>query len=184
MTSTAVGMMTFTVSLAVDVVVEMDMMAASTTRTDTSRGGGFNRPKLNFPSFDGESDPLPWLTKCASYFHGMRTMEEEKVWMVALHLEGATVEWYHALERDHGILSWPRFFGFVNMRFRPPLQTNGMAELKDLCLTGTVDEYTRQLSLLLCHCNDLSMPQQVNMFTAGLSEPLRTDVELHSLTQL
>jgi hypothetical protein len=146
--------------------------------------GGFNRPKLNFPSFDGESDPLPWLTKCASYFRGMRTMEEEKVWMAALHLEGAAVEWYHALERDHGILSWPRFFDFVNMRFRPPLKTNGMAELKDLCLTGTVDEYTRQLSLLLCRCNDLSMPQQVNMFTAGLSGPLRTDVELHSLTQL
>jgi hypothetical protein len=146
--------------------------------------GGFSRSKLNFPSFDGESDPLPWLTKCASYFRGMRTMEEEKVWMAALHLEGAATEWYYALERDHGILSWPRFSDFVNMRFGPPLRTNGMAELKDLHCTGTVDEYTRQFSLLLCRCNDLSMPQQVNMFTTGLGEPLRTDVELQSPTQL
>jgi hypothetical protein len=120
--------------------------------------GGFSRPKLNFPSFDGEFDPLPWLTKCASYFRGMRTMEEE-VWMAMLHLEGAATEWYYALERDHGILSWPHFSNFVNMRFGPPLQTNGMAELKDLCRMGTVDEYTRQFSLLLCRCNDLSMPQ-------------------------
>jgi hypothetical protein len=183
MTSTAVGMMTSTVALAMDVVVKMDMMAASTTRIDTSRGG-FSRPKLNFPSFDGESDPLPWLTKCASYFHGMRTTEEEKVWMAALHLEGAVAEWYYALEWDHGILSWPHFSDFVNMRFRPPLHTNGMAELKDLRRMDTVDEYTHQFSLLLCHCNDLSMAQQVNMFAAGLGEPLRTDVELQSLTQL
>jgi hypothetical protein len=145
--------------------------------------GGFSRPKLNFPSFDDESDPLPWLTKCASYFHGMRTMEE-KVWMAALHLEGAAAEWYYALERDHGILTWPRFSDFVIMRFGPPLRTNGMAELKDLRRTCTVDEYTHQFSLLLCRCNDLSMPQQVNMFTAGLGEPLRTDVELQSPTQL
>jgi hypothetical protein len=62
--------------------------------------GGFSRLKLNFPSFDGESDPLSWLTKCASYFRDMRTMEEEKVWMAALHLEGATAEWYYTLERD------------------------------------------------------------------------------------
>jgi hypothetical protein len=38
MTSTAARMMTSTVALVVDVVVKMDMMAASTTRTDTSRG--------------------------------------------------------------------------------------------------------------------------------------------------
>jgi hypothetical protein len=61
--------------------------------------GGFSCPKLNFPSFDGESDPLPWLTKCASYFHGMHTVEE-MAWMAALHLEGAATKWYYALERD------------------------------------------------------------------------------------
>ena len=99
---------------------------------DRHEQGGFHRPKLNFPSFDGESDPLPWLTKCTSYFRGMRTMEEEKVWLAALHLEGVAAEWYYALERDHGVLSWARFSDFVNMRFGPPLRTNGMAELKDL----------------------------------------------------
>jgi hypothetical protein len=59
-----------------------------------------------------------------------------------------------------------------------------MAELKDFHHMGPVDEYTYQLSLLLCHCDDLSMPQQVNMFTAGLGEPLQIDVELQSPTQL
>jgi hypothetical protein len=58
----------------------------------------------------------------------------------------------------NGILSWPHFSDFVNLQFEPPLQTNGMAELKDLRRSGTMDECTRQFSLLLCRCNDLYAP--------------------------
>jgi hypothetical protein len=133
------------------------------------------RPKLNFPSYDGESDPLTWLNKCKTYFRGMRTME---VWIASLHLEGVAAEWYYALERDYGIISWVRFADFMHMRFGLPLQTNGLVELKDLHRTGSVEEYQQQFSLLLCRCDDLTPMQQVNLFTVGLGEPLRTDVEL------
>jgi hypothetical protein len=136
------------------------------------------RPKFNFPSYEGESDPLTWLNKCETYFRGMRTMDEEKVWIASLHLEGVAAEWYYALERDYGIISWVRFADFLHMRFGPPLRTNGLAELKDLHRTGSAEEYQRQFSLLLCRCDDLTPMQQVNLFTAGLGEPLRTDVEL------
>jgi hypothetical protein len=156
------------------------------------RGGGRARdeegairpPRPNFPSFDGESDPLTWINKCNTYFRGMRTLAEEKVWIASLHMEGVAAEWYYALERDHDILSWARFVDFVHMRFGPPLRTNGLAELKALYRTGTVEEYQRQFSLLLCRCDDLSPSQQVNMFTAGLGESLRTDVELLTPTNL
>jgi hypothetical protein len=114
----------------------------------------------------------------------MRTMAEEKVWITSLHLEGVAADWYYALERDHAIPSWARFAEFVNMRFGPPLRTNSLAELKDLRRTGSVEEYQRQFSVLLCRCDDLSPSQQVNMFTAGLGEPLRTDVELQNPTTL
>jgi hypothetical protein len=146
--------------------------------------GDHRRPKPNFPSFDGESHPLPWLTKCASYFRGMHTLDEDRVWIASLNLEGVAAEWYYALERDHDILSWPWFAFFVNMRFGPPLHSNGLAEPKDLRRTGSVDEYTRQFSQLLCRCDDLSLTQQVNLYTAGLGEPLRTDVELQAPTHL
>jgi hypothetical protein len=96
------------------------------------------RPKLDFPSYDGESDPLTWLNKCETYFRGIRTMEE-KVWIASLHLEGVAAEWYYALEQDYGIISWVRFTKFVHMRFGPPLRTNGLAELKDLHHTGSVE---------------------------------------------
>jgi hypothetical protein len=133
------------------------------------------RPKLNFPSYDGESDPLTWLNKCKTYFRGMRTME---VWIASLHLEGVAAEWYYALEGDYSIISWVRFADFMHMRFCLPLQTNGLVELKDLHRTGSVEEYQQQFSLLLCRCDDLTPMQQVNLFTVGLGEPLRTDVEL------
>ena len=111
-------------------------------------------------------------------------MAEEKVWLASLHLEGAAAEWYYALERDHGILSWARFVDYIHMRFGPPIRSNGLAELKALYRTGTVEAYQRQFSVLLCRCDDLSPMQQVNMFTAGLGDPLRTDVELLAPTNL
>jgi hypothetical protein len=63
--------------------------------------------------------------------------------MASFHLDGIAAEWYYALERDVGILTWPRFSEFVNMRFGPPLRHNGLAELKELRHTGTVEEYQR-----------------------------------------
>lgn len=86
-------------------------------------------------------------------------MAEEKVWLASLHLEGAAAEWYYALERDHGILSWARFVDYIHMRFGPPIRSNGLAELKALYRTGTVEPYQRPFSVLLCRCDDLSPMQ-------------------------
>lgn len=67
----------------------------------------------------------------------MRMMEEEKVWMVSVHLDGVAAEWFFALERDNGVMLWPRFIDFVNLRFGPSVWSNPLAELKALCLTST-----------------------------------------------
>jgi hypothetical protein len=101
------------------------------------------RLKINFPTYDGEVDPLPWLNKCGTYFLGMEMAPKERVWMASLHMEGTAAEWYYALECDVGLMSWTRFSEFVNMRFGPPLRTNGMADMKELWHTGTVEPYQR-----------------------------------------
>jgi hypothetical protein len=128
---------------------------------DRERRGDTNtwRPNINFPSFDGETDPLTWLNKCAMYFRGLGTVDDERVWMASLHLEGITAKWYYALERDVSLITWPRFTEFVNMRFGLPLRTNGLADLKDLRRTGTVEEYQYQILTLLYRCDDM-MPLQ------------------------
>ena len=43
--------------------------------------------KMDFPRYDGKSDPLIFLNKCESYFHQQRIMEEEKVWIASFNLE-------------------------------------------------------------------------------------------------
>jgi hypothetical protein len=123
---------------------------------DRTEDSGGRRPKINFPTFDGEVDPLSWLNKCTTYFRGMGTLADERVWMASLHLEGAAAEWYYTFERDYGIVTWPRFEELVNMRFVPPLRTNGLADLKERRRTGTVDEYQRQFLTLLCRCDDMT----------------------------
>lgn len=93
------------------------------------------------------------------------------------------MQWYYALEHDHDVVSWTRFTDFINLRFGPPIRSNGMAELKDLYRTGTVEEYQRQF-LALCRCEDLSEPQQINLFMTGLGWPVCIDVELQAPTNL
>jgi|UPI0004DEAEA7 hypothetical protein len=137
-----------------------------------------HRPKLKFPSFNGESDPLSWLNKCETYFRGMRTLDDDRVWVASLHLEGATLDWYFGFELDYGMLPWRRFAKYINMQFGPPLRHNSLAELKALYRTGTVEDYQRQFSQLLCRAHDVTPHQQVELFTAGLGEPLWTEVEL------
>jgi len=61
--------------------------------------------KLDFPTFDGTGDPLTFLNRCEHYFRGQRTLEEEQVWLAALHLHGPAQQWYMRLERDEGVPS-------------------------------------------------------------------------------
>jgi hypothetical protein len=96
----------------------------------------FHRPKLNFLRYDGETDPLPWLNRCESYFRGTRTMAAEQVWLASLHMDGVAAEWYYALERDYNVLSWTRFTEFVNLRFGSPIRSNPLGGLKELHRTG------------------------------------------------
>jgi hypothetical protein len=75
-------------------------------------------------------------------------------------------------------VSWARFAEFVNLRFRPPLHSNPLGELKELRCTGLVEEYQRQFLAMLCRCDELSAFHAMNMFTAGLGEPMTSDVEM------
>jgi hypothetical protein len=114
----------------------------------------FHQPKLNFPRYDGESDPLPWLNRC-EFFRRTRTMATEQVWMASLHMDGIAAEWYYALEREYVLLSWACFTEFVNLRFGPLIRSNPLGELKELHRTSTVEEYQRQFLTLLCHYEGL-----------------------------
>jgi hypothetical protein len=58
--------------------------------------------RLEFPSFDGKEDPLPWLNRCETFVHGQGTPERCRVWYAAMHLTGAAQLWYARLELTSG----------------------------------------------------------------------------------
>jgi hypothetical protein len=93
-------------------------------------------------------------------------------------------KWYYALEHDHVILSCAHFVEFIHICFGPPIRTNSLAEMKALYHICTVEEYQRQFSTLPYRCANLTMGQKVNMFIAGLGQPLKTGVELQYPTNL
>jgi len=59
--------------------------------------------KLDFPRYDGKTDPLIFVNRCESYFHQQRIMEEEKVWMASYNLEDVAQLWYIQVQADRAL---------------------------------------------------------------------------------
>jgi hypothetical protein len=84
--------LTSTVAALQSSVAELQKGKTSSGGHGTNDGQHHNdRPphfqKMDFPCYDGKSDPLIFTSRCESYFHQQRIMEEEKVWMASYNLE-------------------------------------------------------------------------------------------------
>jgi hypothetical protein len=49
---------------------------------------------MDFPKFDGNSDPVAFANPCESYFRRERIMEEEQVWLASRNLKADAREWF------------------------------------------------------------------------------------------
>ena len=137
--------------------------------------------KLSFPTYDGKEDPLGWLNKCDHFFQAQRTREADKVWLASFHMTGVTQHWYYMLEQDVGDINaihWPLFRSLCQQRFGPPLGTNHLSDLARLQFRGSVTDYQEAFQARMAHAGYLSPEQQVQLFTGGLPDLIRTDVEL------
>jgi hypothetical protein len=134
--------------------------------------------KMLFPTYDGSEDPLPWLNRCEQFFRIQKTEEAGKVFLAAFYMTGDAAQWYALVERNHGTPEWAEFVKLVNQRFGPPLRGNTLGELIQLKRDTTVADYQNRFLALINRCTGLSEKQQIDIFTAGLCNPLKTEVEL------
>ena len=108
--------------------------------------------------------------------------EADKVWTAAYHLVDNAQFWYLQFERDHGITSWQHFKEACHLQFGPSVRANPLGELAQLPITPTVADYTSRFMALLCRTSEpLSSAQQRFLYTTGLPEGLKVDVELQQL---
>jgi hypothetical protein len=104
---------------------------------------------MDFPRYDGKTDPLIFINRCESYFHQQRIMEEEKVWMASYNLEDRAQMWYIQVQTDEGTPSWRRFTELLSLRYGPPLYAAPLFELVDCRRIDTVAEYQDHFQALL-----------------------------------
>jgi len=136
--------------------------------------------KMDFPRYDGKSDPLIFINRCESYFHQQRIMEEEKVWMASYNLEEGAQLWYMQVQTDEGTPSWRRFTYLLNLRYGPPLRSAPLFELADCWRTSTVADYQDWFQALLARAGPLDEAQRVQLFTDGLLPPLSMDIQIQN----
>jgi hypothetical protein len=151
----------------------------STSKHHNDRPSRFQ--KMDFPRYDGKSDPLIFINRCELYFHQHRIMEEENVWMASYNLEDDAQLWYIQIQEDEGgIPTWRRFKDLLNLRYGPPLRSAPLFELADCRRTGTVTEYQDRFQALLPRAGQLQLIQRVQLFTGGLGPPLSHAVRIHN----
>jgi hypothetical protein len=100
------------------------------------------------------------------------------VFLTSIYISGEASQWFTLLERNQGKPSWEEFIHLINQRFGPPLRSNPLGELIQLRREGTVAEFQSKFLSLLARCDGLVEKHQINVFIAGLCNPLKTDVEL------
>jgi hypothetical protein len=159
-----------------------DTSSSSGGRTDAHRD--LDRPpkfqKLDFPRYDGKSDPLLFVNRCESYFRQQRTMGEERVWMASYNLEGIAQHWFIQLQDDEGMPPWGRFKELLQLRFGPALRSAPLFELAECRRTGSVEDYSNRFQELLSRAGRLDKSQRVQLFTGGLLPPLSHAVRIHN----
>lgn len=154
---------------------------AASIHADHTDGLGIPRfYKLSFPTFDGKEDPVGWLNRCDHFFRAQNTGETDKVWLASFHMTGAAQHWYYMLERDVGVVSWPQFKLLCQQRFGPAVGVNHLSELARLPFGGSVDAYQEAFLAKMAHAGTLTPSQQVQLFTGGLPDAIRIDVELQA----
>ncbi|XP_071681602.1 uncharacterized protein [Lolium perenne] len=135
--------------------------------------------KIDFPLFDGASDPRPWLTRCNLFFLGQRTQESDKTWLASYHLTDVAALWYgHLVAKLGQRPSWGEFQTLISNHFGPPTRANPFGELISTRHTSTVADYSKRFLENLSRIQPIADAEERDIFTNNLGEPMKTQVEM------
>nr|DAD17948.1 TPA_asm: hypothetical protein HUJ06_019411 [Nelumbo nucifera] len=74
--------------------------------------------RLEVPRFNG-TNPFTWIFRIQQYFDFVRTAEEQRLRIVAFHMEGIASEWFQWMSNNNLLTGWADFLQQVKLRFGP-----------------------------------------------------------------
>jgi len=74
--------------------------------------------KLEFPKFNG-SDVMAWIFKVEQYFDYYGTADEDRLTIVAIHMEQDVVPWFQMIQRTKPFMSWNALTRALETEFGP-----------------------------------------------------------------
>jgi hypothetical protein len=88
----------------IDAVAELKQEGKKTDEPSVGESSGGSIPnesrlagkKVKLPVFEGE-DPVAWITRAEIYFDVQNTVDDMKVKLARLSMEGATIHWFNLL---------------------------------------------------------------------------------------
>lgn len=121
---------------------------------------------------------------CDKFFHDQRIAEVEvevdKVGLAAFHMIREAQIWIFKPEEEESRITWDTFKNYCHLHFGPPLRNNPLGELAKLKQTSSVEENKHKFQALLARVHSITGTQQVEIFTTGLTELIRINVELQN----
>ncbi|XP_068639315.1 uncharacterized protein [Aristolochia californica] len=118
-------------------------------------------------------------------FSHQRVPTYDRVNVAVFHLLGEAQLWYQLIEVDSDVVDWDEFKRLCSLRFGPPAYNNPLGDLVLLCQTGAVEQYKKLFQEKLARASSMvQVDQQVALFTAGLTEALKLEVEFYAPVDL
>ncbi|KAK6231469.1 hypothetical protein SCA6_001542 [Theobroma cacao] len=152
-------------------------VARGTGSETTGRGAIIPKfTKLDFSRFNGQEDPLGWLSRCEHFFRHQQTSEEEKVSLTSFHLEGNAQLWFLQMEVDTPQPSRDEFKRQCHLQFGPLIRSHKLGELEKLQQSGFVTNYQEKFEQLASRASTLTQAQKIELYINDLAEYIAVEV--------
>jgi hypothetical protein len=141
---------------------------------ENARSSYSKLPKLNFPTFDGESPKL-WISHCEDYFDLYDVLPYDWIKVASMHFVDPAARWLQSMGTKIRSSSWSKFCKLVLDRFGRDHHELLVRQLFSIRQSGTVLEYVEQFSSLVDQLNAYEQIQDPLHYTMKFIDGLKPE---------
>ncbi|CAH9097472.1 unnamed protein product [Cuscuta epithymum] len=139
--------------------------------------------KVDLPLFNG-TDAYGWTIKVERFFKLNKIVEEDKLELVTLAMEGRVLNWYQWWEEHANVRSWVLFKEALLKRFEPGLDQDPYGPLLNLKQTGSVMDYRDEFELVAAPLKHTDVQILEGIFMKGLKAEIKAELKKNPVRTL